>query len=286
MRTIMTALLLLLAFAAHAEDQKGDELDKIILTINGESITISDMLSYASLRDGAPLAEDPVAAQNQILNEMLTTIMLSQEAGRLGLEKETSTMRTLKFMRMNVLRDALIERMMNDLSVSEEELKKAYAENYPVEPEVRYLVRHILVDDAAKAQEIISQLDKGEEFEGLARELSTGPSGPEGGSLGWISPEIVVPAFGEAMLKLEKAQYTKAPVETEFGWHVILLEDVQEVERDEPPAFETVRPVLEQQIKAVKVQSEIQQLRETMKIETPDESMIQINRPDEAESTE
>ena len=286
MKTIMTALLLLLAFAAHAEDQKGDELDKIILTINGESITISDMLSYASLRDGAPLAEDPVAAQNQILNEMLTTIMLSQEAGRLGLEKETSTMRTLKFMRMNVLRDALIERMMNDLSVSEEELKKAYAENYPVEPEVRYLVRHILVDDAAKAQEIISQLDKGEEFEGLARELSTGPSGPEGGSLGWISPEIVVPAFGEAMLKLEKAQYTKAPVETEFGWHVILLEDVQEVERDEPPVFETVRPVLEQQIKAVKVQSEIQQLRETMKIETPDESMIQINRPDEAESTE
>ena len=286
MKTIMTALLLLLAFAAHAEDQKGDELDKIILTINGESITISDMLSYASLRDGAPLAEDPVAAQNQILNEMLTTIMLSQEADRLGLEKENSTMRTLKFMRMNVLRDALIERMMNDQSVSEEELKKAYAENYPVEPEVRYLVRHILVDDAAKAEEIISQLDKGEEFEGLARELSTGPSGPEGGSLGWISPEIVVPAFGEAMLKLEKAQYTKAPVETEFGWHVILLEDVQEVERDEPPAFETVRPVLEQQIKAVKVQSEIQQLRETMKIETPDESMIQINRPDEAESTE
>jgi peptidyl-prolyl cis-trans isomerase C len=282
----MTALLLLLAFAAHAEDQKGDELDKIILTINGESITISDMLSYASLRDGAPLAEDPVAAQNQILNEMLTTIMLSQEAGRLGLEKETSTMRTLKFMRMNVLRDALIERMMNDQSVSDEELKKAYAENYPVEPEVRYLVRHILVDDAAKAEEIISQLDKGEEFEGLARELSTGPSGPEGGSLGWISPELVVPAFGEAMLKLEKAQYTKAPVETQFGWHVILLEDVQEVERDEPPALETVRPVLEQQIKAVKVQSEIQQLRETMNIETPDESMIQINRPDEAESTE
>lgn len=286
MKTIMTALLFLLAFTAHAEDQKGDELDKIILTINGESITISDMLSYASLRDGAPLAEDPVAAQNQILNEMLTTIMLSQEAGRLGLEKETSTMRTLKFMRMNVLRDALIERMMNDQSVSDEELKKAYAENYPVEPEVRYLVRHILVDDAAKAEEIISQLDKGEEFEGLARELSTGPSGPEGGSLGWISPEIVVPAFGEAMLKLEKAQYTKAPVETQFGWHVILLEDVQEVERDEPPALETVRPVLEQQIKAVKVQSEIQQLRETMNIETPDESMIQINRPDEAESTE
>jgi peptidyl-prolyl cis-trans isomerase C len=286
MKTIMTALLLLLAFAAHAEDQKGDELDKIILTINGESITISDMLSYASLRDGAPLAEDPVAAQNQILNEMLTTIMLSQEAGRLGLEKETSTMRTLKFMRMNVLRDALIERMMNDQSVSDEELKKAYAENYPVEPEVRYLVRHILVDDAAKAEEIISQLDKGEEFEGLARELSTGPSGPEGGSLGWISPELVVPAFGEAMLKLEKAQYTKAPVQTQFGWHVILLEDVQEVERDEPPALETVRPVLEQQIKAVKVQSEIQQLRENMNIETPDESMIQINRPDEAESTE
>lgn len=283
---MMTVLLLLLAFVAHAEDQKGDELNKIILTINGESITISDMLSYASLRDGMPLSENPVEAQNQILNEMLTTIMLSQEAGRLGLEKEESTMRTLKFMRMNVLRDTLIERMMNDQSVSEEELEKAYAENYPVEPEIRYLVRHILVDDSSKAEEIISQLDEGAEFESLARELSTGPSGPEGGSLGWISPEIVVPAFAAAMLKLEKEQYTKAPVETEFGWHVILLEDVQEVEREEPPPLETVRAVLEQQIKALKVQSEIQQLRESISIETPEESMIQINRPDEAGSSE
>ncbi len=283
---MMTVLLLLLAFVAHAEDQKGDELNKIILTINGESITISDMLSYASLRDGMPLSENPVEAQNQILNEMLTTIMLSQEAGRLGLEKEESTMRTLKFMRMNVLRDTLIERMMNDQSVSEEELEKAYAENYPVEPEIRYLVRHILVDDSSKAEEIISQLDEGAEFEALARELSTGPSGPEGGSLGWISPEIVVPAFAAAMLKLEKEQYTKAPVETEFGWHVILLEDVQEVEREEPPPLETVRAVLEQQIKALKVQSEIQQLRESISIETPEESMIQINRPDEAGSSE
>jgi peptidyl-prolyl cis-trans isomerase C len=286
MKIMMTVLLLLLAFVAHAEDQKGDELNKIILTINGESITISDMLSYASLRDGMPLSENPVEAQNQILNEMLTTIMLSQEAGRLGLEKEESTMRTLKFMRMNVLRDTLIERMMNDQSVSEEELEKAYAENYPVEPEIRYLVRHILVDDSSKAEEIISQLDEGAEFEALARELSTGPSGPEGGSLGWISPEIVVPAFAAAMLKLEKEQYTKAPVETEFGWHVILLEDVQEVEREEPPPLETVRAVLEQQIKALKVQSEIQQLRESISIETPEESMIQINRPDEAGSSE
>ncbi|MGD9356561.1 MAG: peptidylprolyl isomerase [Chromatiales bacterium] len=286
MKIMMTVLLLLLAFVAHAEDQKGDELNKIILTINGESITISDMLSYASLRDGMPLSENPVEAQNQILNEMLTTIMLSQEAGRLGLEKEESTMRTLKFMRMNVLRDTLIERMMNNQSVSEEELEKAYAENYPVEPEIRYLVRHILVDDSSKAEEIISQLDEGAEFEALARELSTGPSGPEGGSLGWISPEIVVPAFAAAMLKLEKEQYTKAPVETEFGWHVILLEDVQEVEREEPPPLETVRAVLEQQIKALKVQSEIQQLRESISIETPEESMIQINRPDEAGSSE
>ena len=286
MKIMMTVLLLLLAFVAHAEDQKGDELNKIILTINGESITISDMLSYASLRDGMPLSENPVEAQNQILNEMLTTIMLSQEAGRLGLEKEESTMRTLKFMRMNVLRDTLIERMMNNQSVSEEELEKAYAENYPVEPEIRYLVRHILVDDSSKAEEIISQLDEGAEFEALARELSTGPSGPEGGSLGWISPEIVVPAFAAAMLKLEKEQYTKAPVETEFGWHVILLEDVQEVEREEPPPLESVRAVLEQQIKALKVQSEIQQLRESISIETPEESMIQINRPDEAGSSE
>ena len=280
MKKLVTMLLLLLALSTHADEQQNDELNKVIMTVNDEPVTIADMVAYASLRSGMPLPEDPVAAQNQILNEMLTTIMLSQEAGKQELDKDTETGRTLRFTQMIVLRDALIERMMNSQSVSEEEIKTAYAENYPTEPEVRYLVRHILLDDQAKAKEIISQLDKGAVFEELAKEHSTGPTGPEGGSLGWISPEIVVPAFADAMQKLEKKQYTTEPVETQFGWHVILLEDVQEVESIEPPAFETVQDVLEEQVKASKVQAEIQKLRDTLKIETPEDSMIQINEPD------
>ena len=281
-----TPLLLVLSIGAHAEEQQGDDLNKVIMTVNDEPVTISDMVAYASLRSDMPLSEDPVAAQNQILNEMLTTIMLSQEAGKQGLEDDMQTARNLKLTRMIVLRDALLERMMQNQTVSDEEIRKAYTENYSAEPEVRYLVRHILVEDAEKAEEIISQLDKGAAFEELAKEHSTGPTGPDGGSLGWISPEIVVPTFAEAMQKLEKEQYTAEPVQTQFGWHVILLEDVQEVESVEPPAFETVQAVLEQQLKAGKVQSEIQQLRNSVKIETPEESMIQINETEEAENRE
>jgi len=286
MKKMITLLLLLLSIGAHAEEQQSDELDKVIMTVNDEPVTISDMVAYASLRSDMPLSEDPVAAQNQILNEMLTTIMLSQEAGKQGLEDDMQTARNLKLTRMIVLRDALLERMMQKQTVSDEEIRKAYNENYSAEPEVRYLVRHILVEDAEKAEEIIGQLDKGAVFEELAKEHSTGPTGPEGGSLGWISPEIVVPTFAEAMQKLEKEQYTAEPVQTQFGWHVILLEDVQEVESVEPPAFETVQAVLEQQLKAGKVQSEIQQLRNSVKIETPDESMIQINETEETENRE
>jgi peptidyl-prolyl cis-trans isomerase C len=286
MKKMITLLLLLLSIGAHAEEQQSDELNKVIMTVNDEPVTISDMVAYASLRSDMPLSEDPVAAQNQILNEMLTTIMLSQEAGKQGLEDDMQTARNLKLTRMIVLRDALLERMMQNQAVSDEEIRKAYNENYSAEPEVRYLVRHILVEDAEKAEEIISQLDKGAAFEELAKEHSTGPTGPDGGSLGWISPEIVVPTFAEAMQKLEKEQYTAEPVQTQFGWHVILLEDVQEVESVEPPAFETVQAVLEQQLKAGKVQSEIQQLRNSVKIETPDESMIQINETEETENRE
>jgi peptidyl-prolyl cis-trans isomerase C len=286
MKKMITLLLLLLSIGAHAEEQQGDDLNKVIMTVNDEPVTISDMVAYASLRSDMPLSEDPVAAQNQILNEMLTTIMLSQEAGKQGLEDDMQTARNLKLTRMIVLRDALLERMMQKQTVSDEEIRKAYNENYSAEPEVRYLVRHILVEDAEKAEEIIGQLDKGAVFEELAKEHSTGPTGPEGGSLGWISPEIVVPTFAEAMQKLEKEQYTAEPVQTQFGWHVILLEDVQEVESVEPPAFETVQAVLEQQLKAGKVQSEIQQLRNSVKIETPDESMIQINETEETENRE
>ncbi len=286
MKKLMTLLLLLLSVAIQADEQQSDELNKIIMTVNGEPVTISDMVAYASLRSDIPLAEDPVAAQNQILNEMLTTIMLSQEAGKQGFADDMQTARNLKLTRMIVLRDALIEQMMNKQTVTEEEIRKAYDENYSAEPEVRYLVRHILVEDVAKAEEIIRQLDKGATFEELAKEHSTGPTGPEGGSLGWISPEIVVQPFAEAMQKLEKQTYTKEPVQTQFGWHVILLEDVQEAESMEPPPFDTVQPILEQQLRAGKVQTEIQKLRDSVKIETPDDSMIRINESEETESRE
>ena len=283
MKKLMTLLLLLLSVGTQAEDQQSDELNKVIMTINDEPVTISDMVAYANLRSDIPLSEDPVAAQNQILNEMLTTIMLSQEAGKQGLADDAQTARNLKLNRMIVLRDALIERMMNNQSVTEEEIRKAYNENYSAEPEVRYLVRHILLEDAAKAEEIIRELDKGADFEELAKEHSTGPTGPEGGSLGWISPEVVVAPFAEAMQKLEKEAYTGKPVQTQFGWHVILLEDIQEVESMEPPPFDTVQPILEQQLRASKVQTEIQKLRDSVKIETPDESMIQINETEETD---
>ena len=286
MKKLMTLLLLLLSVATQADEQQSDELNKIIMTVNGEPVTISDMVAYASLRSDIPLAEDPVAAQNQLLNEMLTTIMLSQEAGKQGFADDMQTARNLKLTRMIVLRDALIEQMMNKQTVTEEEIRKAYDENYSAEPEVRYLVRHILVEDVAKAEEIIRQLDKGATFEELAKEHSTGPTGPEGGSLGWISPEIVVQPFAEAMQKLEKQTYTKQPVQTQFGWHVILLEDVQEAESMEPPPFDTVQPILEQQLRAGKVQTEIQKLRDSVKIETPDDSMIRINESEETESRE
>ena len=286
MKKLMTLLLLLLSVATQADEQQSDELNKIIMTVNGEPVTISDMVAYASLRSDIPLAEDPVAAQNQLLNEMLTTIMLSQEAGKQGFADDMQTARNLKLTRMIVLRDALIEQMMNKQTVTEEEIRKAYNENYSAEPEVRYLVRHILVEDVAKAEEIIRQLDKGATFEELAKEHSTGPTGPEGGSLGWISPEIVVQPFAEAMQKLEKQTYTKEPVQTQFGWHVILLEDVQEAESMEPPPFDTVQPILEQQLRAGKVQTEIQKLRDSVKIETPDDSMIRINESEETESRE
>lgn len=286
MKKLMTLLLLLLSIGTQADEQQNDELNKVIMSVNDEPVSISDMVAYASLRSDMPLSDDPVAAQNQILNEMLTTIMLSQEADKQGLQDDMQTARNLKLTRMIVLRDALIERMMNNQSVTEEEIRKAYNETYSAEPEVRYLVRHILVEDAAKAEEIIKQLDKGATFEELAKEHSTGPTGPEGGSLGWITPEIVVQPFAEAMQKLEKGKYTKEPVQTQFGWHVILLEDEQEAESVEPPAFETVQAVLEQQLRASKVQSEIQQLRDRVKIETPEDSMIQINETEQTENGE
>jgi len=123
----------------------------------------------------------------------------------------------------------------------------------------QYKARHILVETQSEAQDLIDQLDEGADFQALAKEHSTGPSGPNGGDLGWFAPDQMVKPFADAVVALEDGAYSKAPVQTQFGWHVILREDTRE---NEPPTLESVRDAIKQRVEQEKFQDYMQGLRD------------------------
>ena len=125
-------------------------------------------------------------------------------------------------------------------------------------PQLQFKARHILVASQGEAIDLITELDGGADFEELARDKSTGPSGPTGGDLGWFSPNQMVPPFSNAVAALEDGKYTSEPLQTQFGWHVILREESRDAE---PPTLESVREVITQQVQQKKLQAYIASLR-------------------------
>jgi peptidyl-prolyl cis-trans isomerase C len=123
----------------------------------------------------------------------------------------------------------------------------------------QYKARHILVQTQAEAQDLIAQLNEGGDFQALAKEHSTGPSGPNGGDLGWFAPEQMVKPFSDAVVALGDGQFTKEAVQTQFGWHVILREESR---ANEPPTLDSVRDAIKQRVEQTKFQDYMQGLRD------------------------
>ena len=124
---------------------------------------------------------------------------------------------------------------------------------------MQYKARHILVQTQGEADALVNQLNEGADFEALAKEFSTGPSGPNGGDLGWFAPDQMVKPFADAVVALDDGTYTKTPVQTQFGWHVILREESRE---SEPPTLESVRDAIKQRVEQQKFQDYMQGLRD------------------------
>ena len=237
-----------------------------VLTINGIDISMPALLTYRDSRQGLPLPQDPQQAQNQIVSELITTVLLSEEAKKLGVVDRTEVKDAIAMYTRIVLRDAALSELLKKQTVSDDELKAAYDKSFKDSKSVEYKARHILVKDEAKAKELIGKLDGGADFSELAKENSTGPTGKDGGDLGWFNPEMMVEPFRNALVVMEKGKYTKEPVKTQFGWHVIVLEDSRD---QEPPTLESVKPQLEQQIKGEKLRALLAEMSKDVKVSSP-----------------
>jgi len=170
----------------------------------------------------------------------------------------------LDLMRQQVLVQAIIQDHLKSHPPNDEELLAEYNKLKASRGDKEYKARHILVDKDSEANEIIAQLKKGTKFEDLAKQSKDPGSKEKGGDLDWNTPATFVKPFAEALAKLEKGKYTETPVQTQFGWHVIQLDDVRSMQF---PAFDTVKQQLLSRLQEQEVQKFVTELRSKAKIQ-------------------
>jgi len=235
---------------------------EVLATVNGMPITANTLTIYQQHRQGRAQGNPAAPNRKAMLEEIINLELASQDGEKKGVDKKPETHAQIKQQRRAVVASAAFQRQMEKHPISEEELKSIYNEKTQASNE--YKARHILVDSKEKAEILIVQLDKGADFAEVAMKNSTGPSGKTGGDLGWFSPKSMVKPFSEAVIGMDKGSYTPQPVKTQFGWHIIKLEDSRE---STPPAFEQVKPQLEMAVRNQRVQDYISKLRSKANIQ-------------------
>ena len=229
-----------------------------IMTVNGK-VMDSDLLDlYMQSRVQKPLDQVTAQERDALINELTDLFVLSTIDLANELAEDPNIAAQLELQRMGVLARAVAATLAGEIVVTEEEIEVTYAEQIKLAPTEQFKARHILVETQGEAVEIIELLLAGGSFEELAIERSTGPSGPSGGDLGWFSPNQMVKPFSDAVAVLDDGRYTTDPVQTQFGWHVILREETRAAE---PPPLEGVRETIEARVQQEKLRAKINELK-------------------------
>ncbi|MEL6808246.1 MAG: peptidylprolyl isomerase [Pseudomonadota bacterium] len=239
--------------AAMALPAAAQDADQVVATVNGTDITIGHMIvARATLPQQFQELPDEVLF-NGILEQLVQQTLLAQsfdselpKRAQLSLENETRSLTA----------GEALEQLFA-VALTPAALQQAYEARFEgAEDAKEYNASHILVETEEAAQAIKEEIDGGAEFAAVAREKSTGPSGPNGGQLGWFGTGAMVPTFEAAVIALEVGEVS-APVQTQFGWHVILLNETRVQER---PTLEQIRPELEEDLRSAALESRIEEL--------------------------
>ena len=233
-----------------------------IFTVNGVEVDSAVVDLYFENRLGQPGSTPTAEQRTALMAELRDIYLLSTQDIGSELAQEPRLAAKIQLQTHGAIAQAVAGDYLASAEVSEEEILAEYAEQIEMAPQLQFKARHILVASQGEAVDLIKELDGGADFEELAREKSTGPSGPTGGDLGWFSPDQMVPPFSNAVAALDDGGYTSKPVQTQFGWHVILREESRD---SEPPTLESTREVITQQVQQKKLQAHIGSLREAAK---------------------
>ena len=228
-------------------------------TVNGVEISALAFEQYLETRIQKPAAEATAEERDNVLTEMKDIYLLTTLPRADELAEGEAIKAQIELQYRAILAQAVVSDWLAENPATEDEIQEAYSAQTLLAPDLQFKARHILVETQAAAVELITELDAGADFATLAEEHSTGPSGPQGGDLGWFSPNQMVEPFSNAVARLQNGTYTKTPVQTDFGWHVILREDSR---NNEPPPLDSVRDVVKQNVEQQKFQAFLESLRE------------------------
>ncbi|HEY6630956.1 MAG TPA: peptidylprolyl isomerase [Rhizobiaceae bacterium] len=254
--------------AAEAAKPAAPDPNKVVATIDGKPVTEAELALALQSVDQQYSQLPPEQRRAAAFMAIMEIRLLADKAVAEGLDKDPDFQQRMAFLQQRALHSELIEKDVG-AKITDEEVRARYDKQLADTPPVNEVkARHILVKTKEEADAIVKQLDGGAKFEDLAAQHTTDPSGKTtGGDLGYFAPGQMVPEFEKAAFALNVGEYTKEPVQSQFGWHVIMVEDKR---AQQPPAFDTVKDQVRNLVFREKYFAMVNDLRKAAKVDVTD----------------
>jgi peptidyl-prolyl cis-trans isomerase C len=254
---------LVLAACNKAATPAPEAAGERVATVNGKALPKSVFDLYVanmSRQSGREVTEEQ---KGQLLDQYVSMQLAAEEAEKAGIEKDQKVRDQLALARLQVLVDAGLQKYLEAHPVQESELRPEYDAQVAALPR-EYHARHILVDDQAAAVAITKELKGGADFAKIAAKRSKDSSSKSGGDLGWFTLDTMVKPFADAVKVMQPGQLTEQPVQSQYGWHVIKLEETRATSA---PPFDEVKDRVKMIVQRKKLQTHLEELRKTAKVE-------------------
>ena len=278
LRKIVSSILAFLLFSIMFLKATQAQNIPIVANVNNEDISLETMIHAMNELPPEIQSQPFMSYYEDLLERVIDIKLFAQEGKKMKLDEEPSVRAAIDFVIEKVLMQAFLSKYVQE-NIKEENIKASYS-NFIADETSREEIKasHILMDTESEAIDVINMLNDGDDFAELAKNKSTGPSGPSGGDLGWFKRGQMVPPFEKAAFSLNKNEITQIPVQTQFGWHVIKIFDKR---IPEAPSYESMKSKLIQDLERKIVSKKIQDLRNDALIEKLSSSELEplLNLP-------
>ena len=278
LRKIVSSILAFLLFSIMFLKATQAQNIPIVANVNNEDISLETMIHAMNELPPEIQSQPFMSYYEDLLERVIDIKLFAQEGKKMKLDEEPSVRAAIDFVIEKVLMQAFLSKYVQE-NIKEENIKASYS-NFIADETSREEIKasHILMDTESEAIDVINMLNDGDDFVELAKNKSTGPSGPSGGDLGWFKRGQMVPPFEKAAFSLNKNEITQLPVQTQFGWHVIKIFDKR---IPEAPSYESMKSKLIQDLERKIVSKKIQNLRNDALIEKLSSSELEplLNLP-------